>query len=84
MRLAPARADIAEYVQQLEAIMAGGDEVPVELDDVPFPPGQQEEPRAPQASAPAVPPPDRPEQGSVLSHVNQWAADLLRRRLPNR
>jgi hypothetical protein len=83
LRLAPARADIAELVEQLQDAIAADDEAPFDLPDDPFPGGRRVDPRPATAAAPDAAAPERPD-GGVFSHVNQWAADLLRRRLPNR
>ena len=79
-RLDPSRADVGELVDSLRRMEAADDDETFDLAEEPFAP-------RPAAPPPGVPPPGAPEpphDGGVLSHVNQWASDLLRRRLPNR
>jgi serine/threonine-protein kinase len=80
-RVAPGTDEITRYLADLRRQIEGEDETAYELASTPFdtrtePAREPVEPRP----GPAV----RPSDGGVLSHVNQWAADLLRRRPSNR
>jgi tetratricopeptide (TPR) repeat protein len=81
-RLDPDRSDVAELVSRLRRLENADDTDDVYLAEEPLSPRPAAPPPAPPPPSPAAA--ERPPDGGVLSHVNQWAADLLRRRLPNR
>ena len=79
LRIAPDRTDVAAYVDELRRVIDTDDGGALDLADDPFSPPASEDTGTvrvqlqPDASG-------RPPEGGVFSHVNQWAADLLRRR----
>ncbi len=71
-RVAPDRADAAELAERLRALMRSEDTAPAEFGEtiVTRPSVEQVEP---------APVPPQSDAGGVLSQVNSWAADFLRR-----
>jgi tetratricopeptide (TPR) repeat protein len=80
-RLAPDRADISTLVEELRGIAASDDSEAFDLVDEPF-----VRPEPPMAQPrPTLPPRVRPaEPIGLFSHLNQWAANLWRRRILHR
>ena len=80
-RVAPERADAAAFAEEMRRAMAAEDTDLVELGETPFveptaaAPRPATEPRRPQV-------PETASGGGVFAQMNQWAADLLRRKSP--